>query len=95
MTSRAVLGFVIVHRDLEHVVAPDANAMDFGSRLVAWLSFTGVGRGRSLRFTHGRDSSTKESRRSESQIVAAFVEVAGEGTSILIKCGSGTGSPFP
>jgi hypothetical protein len=37
----AVLGFVVIHGHLKHVVASDANSMDFHGRFLA-----GPGRGR-------------------------------------------------
>jgi hypothetical protein len=51
----AVLGFVIFHGDFEHVVAADADAVDFGWRFGAGFSFGGVGGVVGvLRFGHGR-----------------------------------------
>ncbi len=38
MANGAVLRFVILHRDLKHIVASDANAMDF-QRLLARVFF--------------------------------------------------------
>jgi hypothetical protein len=53
VTSGAVLGFVVVHRDFEHVVATDANAMDFRARFFAGLRFRAVpGVFALLRFAH-------------------------------------------
>ena len=42
MASGAVLGFVIFHRDFEHVVAADADAMDLRRRLFARFELCGV-----------------------------------------------------
>jgi hypothetical protein len=51
----AVLGFVIFHGDFEHVVAANADAVDFGWGLGARFGFGGVGRMFGvLRFGHGR-----------------------------------------
>ena len=35
MAGGAVLGFIVIHGHLEHVVAPDANSMDFHGRFLA------------------------------------------------------------
>jgi hypothetical protein len=39
VADRAVLGFVIFHRDFEHVVASNTYAMDFRGRFFAGLGF--------------------------------------------------------
>ena len=39
MAGRAVLGFVVFHRDFEHVVAADADTMDFRRRILARLGW--------------------------------------------------------
>ncbi|MGC2065522.1 MAG: hypothetical protein WA641_04745, partial [Candidatus Acidiferrales bacterium] len=48
----AVLGFVIFHGYFEHVVAADADAVDFGWRFSAGFGFGGVVR--VLWLGHGR-----------------------------------------
>lgn len=51
----AVFRFEVFHRDLEHVVAADADTMNFHERLFAWLGFRGMAGGMSLvRFSHGQ-----------------------------------------
>jgi hypothetical protein len=39
MANGAMLGFVILHRDLEHIVASNADSMDF-QRLLARIVFS-------------------------------------------------------
>jgi hypothetical protein len=54
VADRAVLGFVVLDGDFEHVVAADADAMDFRGRLAAEFGF-GCVRGLSLLgFAHER-----------------------------------------
>jgi hypothetical protein len=54
MTDGAVLGFVIVHRDFKHVVATDADTVDFRARFLARLRLCFVaGVLALLCFTHG------------------------------------------
>jgi hypothetical protein len=51
----AVLGFEVFHRHFEHVVAADADTMNFRGRLLSRLRFRGVAGVRSLaRFRHKR-----------------------------------------
>ena len=55
MASGAVLGFEVFHRDFEHVVAADADTMNFRGRFLAGLGFRGVaGVGSLVRFRHER-----------------------------------------
>ena len=41
MAGGAVLGVNVVHGDFEHIVATDADAMDFNGRLFAGFGSTG------------------------------------------------------
>jgi hypothetical protein len=50
----AVLGFVIIHRDFKHVVAADADTVDFRARLLARFRLRSVlGVLALLRLAHG------------------------------------------
>jgi|SRR5271156_1354054 len=54
MADGAVLGFVILHGDFEHIVTANAHAMDLWPSLLAWPGFRGVpGVLICLRLAHG------------------------------------------
>lgn len=54
VADRAVLGFVVLDGDFEHVVTADADAMDFRGRLAAEFGFGSVCGLSVLGFAHER-----------------------------------------